>query len=154
MQLVRARARRPDESLVGWMVSFFQPHRGRVALLGSLSLAEIALRTLAPLPLRVLVDGLVRGDRRAALLFGAVGAGLGIQLAHQLVLMVHTQSQTKLAHLIVFDLRSRLFGHLQYLSLTHHQKYPTADAVYRLETDAGCLESLLLRGMFPSVFSA
>jgi ABC-type multidrug transport system fused ATPase/permease subunit len=47
-----------------------------------------------------------------------------------------------------------LFEHLQHLSLGHHQSGSAADAVYRLETDAGCLEHLLLRGLFPALFSA
>jgi ABC-type multidrug transport system fused ATPase/permease subunit len=55
---------------------------------------------------------------------------------------------------MVFNLRSRLFEHFQYLSLSHHANASTADAVYRLDADAGCLEQLVLRGIFPSVFSA
>jgi len=153
---------------VRWTLAFFRPYRGRVAFLGSLSLAEIALRACAPWPLKAIVDHLVGGqatslpvlsrlegpDHRVALLLSIVGAGFVLQLGHELVLLAHTRVQARLAQRMVFDLRSRLFSHLQYLSLTHHTKHSAADAAYRLDADAGCLENLLLRGIFPSVFSA
>jgi ABC-type multidrug transport system fused ATPase/permease subunit len=162
--LVPARSRPP--STLEWTVSFFRPYRHRVALLGLLSLAEIGLRALAPWPLKVVVDHLVgRGtpvpflskivppDRRSTFVLTVVVVGLILQLGHQLVLMLHTRLQARLAQRMVHDLRTRVFTHLQYLSLSHHTKRSTADAVYRLDADAGCLEHLLLRGLFPSVFS-
>jgi ATP-binding cassette, subfamily B, bacterial len=138
-----------------------------VARLGALSLAEIGLRALAPWPLKAIVDLLTRGlpplavvssrivaAHPAALLGGVVAAGLLLQVGHELVLMMHTRVQARLAQRMVFDLRSRLFTHLQYLSVAHHAVGSTADSVYRLDTDAGCLESLLLKGLFPLIFSA
>jgi ATP-binding cassette, subfamily B, bacterial len=132
-----------------------------------LSLAEIGLRALAPWPLKAIVDLLTRGlpplavvssrivaAHPAALLGGVVAAGLLLQVGHELVLMMHTRVQARLAQRMVFDLRSRLFTHLQYLSVAHHAVGSTADSVYRLDTDAGCLESLLLKGLFPLIFSA
>jgi ABC-type multidrug transport system fused ATPase/permease subunit len=112
---------------LGWTLSFFRPYHRRVALLASLSLAEIGLRAALPWPFKAVVE---------------------------LVLMLHTRVQSRLAQDMVFNLRSRLFEHFQYLSLSHHANASTADAVYRLDADAGCLEQLVLRGIFPSVFSA
>jgi ATP-binding cassette, subfamily B, bacterial len=137
-----------------WTLSYFRPYRRAVALLGSLSLAEIALRAMAPWPMKAIIDHLGGANRRAAYLIAIVAAGLALQVGHQLVMLVHTRLQARLAQQMVFDLRSRLFSHFQYLSLSNHTKHPTADAVYRLDADAGCLENLLLRGIFPSVFSA
>jgi ABC-type multidrug transport system fused ATPase/permease subunit len=153
--------------MVRWTLSFLRPYHGRVAALGALSFAEIALRAAAPWPLKVIVDHLLTAGApvpvistrlgttgRVPVLFTVVVIGFALQIGHQVVLMLHTRLQTRVAQRMVFDLRSRLFEHLQYLSLGHHQKGSTADAVYRLETDAGCLEALLLRGLFPLVFSA
>jgi ABC-type multidrug transport system fused ATPase/permease subunit len=148
-------------------LSFFASYRRRVAVLASLSLAEIGLRAVAPWPLKAVVDHLVGEhaslpvlsrivppDHRSAFLLSVVATGLVLQLGHELVLMMHTRVQSKLAQQMVFDVRSQLFTHFQYLSLAHYSKTPTADAVYRLDADAGCLEQLLLRGVFPSFFSA
>jgi ABC-type multidrug transport system fused ATPase/permease subunit len=87
-------------------------------------------------------------------LIAIVVVGVLLQVGHQLVLMVHTRVQARVAQDVVFSLRSRLFEHLQYLSLAHHAKASTADAVCRLDTDAACLDHLLLRALFPTIFSA
>jgi ATP-binding cassette, subfamily B, bacterial len=164
---VSGRSRRQTDSASRWTLSFLRPYRRSVARLGALSLAEIGLRALAPWPLKAIVDLLTRGlpplavvssrivaAHPAALLGGVVAAGLLLQVGHELVLMMHTRVQARLAQRMVFDLRSRLFTHLQYLSVAHHAVGSTADSVYRLDTDAGCLESLLLKGLFPLIFSA
>ena len=162
------RSRRQTDSALPWTLSFLRPYRRAVARLVALSIGEIALRALAPWPLKAIVDFLTRGappvaavprwvDLAAhpiALLGSVVAAGLLLQIGHELVLLAHTRVQARLAQRMVFDLRSRLFTHLQYLSLAHHAVGSTADSVYRLDTDAGCLESLLLKGLFPLVFSA
>jgi ATP-binding cassette, subfamily B, bacterial len=148
-------SKRPGaESTFAWLLAFLRPYRRRAAVLGALSVAEVGLRALTPWPFKMVVDRLVRGDRGALAVFEIVGFGLGVQLAHQFALMLHTRIQSRLAQYMVFDVRSRLFNHLQYLSLSHHGKSSTADSVYRLEADAACAESLLLGALFPSVFSA
>jgi ATP-binding cassette subfamily B protein/subfamily B ATP-binding cassette protein MsbA len=165
--LVLVRRRAFKERILRWTLPFLRASRGPVAALGALSFAEIALRAVAPWPLKAIVDHLLTATAtpvpgistllgttaRVPVLFTVVVTGFALQIGHQLVLMLHTRLQTRVAQRMVFDLRSRLFEHLQYLSLAHHQKGSTADAVYRLETDAGCLEALVLRGLFPLVFS-
>jgi ABC-type multidrug transport system fused ATPase/permease subunit len=148
------------------MVSFLRPYRLHVGHLAVLSLVEIGLRALSPWPLKAIVDGLVASpaaqvpllSRIAAtprqMLLAIVAIGLLIQLGHELVLLLHSRLQARIAQRMVFDLRARLFTHLQYVTLAHHQQTSTADAVFRLETDAGCLENMVLRGLFPVVFSA
>jgi len=142
------------EGVVRWTLSYFGPHRARIAGLAALSIAEIGLRAVGPWPMRAIVDHLSGTPRIESMLMAFVVIGLALQVAHQLVLLVHTRVQSRLAQQIVLDLRTQLFTHFQYLSLAHHTKTPTADAVHRLDADAGCVENLLLRGIFPSVFSA
>jgi ATP-binding cassette subfamily B protein len=168
LELVQVPGRPRVDSTLRWTLGFFVPYRRRVAALAGLSIAEIALRALAPWPLKVIVDRLVARSaapvpvlsrlistsNATATLLGVVAIGVALQLGHELVLLAHTRLQARLAQRIVFDLRARLFTHLQYLSLADHHRMPTADAVYRLDADAGCLENLLLRGLFPLVFSA
>src|SRR3954469_19846030 len=53
--------RRQTDSAARWTLSFVRPYRRGVAALAGLSLAEIALRALAPWPLKAIVDFLTRG---------------------------------------------------------------------------------------------
>jgi ATP-binding cassette subfamily B protein/subfamily B ATP-binding cassette protein MsbA len=164
--LQSAPARRQTDSAVWWTLSFIRPYRRQVSILAGASLAEVALRAGAPWPLKAIVDYLTGGAApvsfvpQAAIwrhplivLWALVAVGFALQLGHELVLMLHTRLQSRLAQRMVFDLRSRLFAHLQYLSLAHHATGTTADSVYRLDADAGCLENLLLKALFPLVFS-
>jgi ATP-binding cassette subfamily B protein/subfamily B ATP-binding cassette protein MsbA len=152
----------------GWILSFARPYRRQIAILACLSTAEVALRALAPWPLKAIIDHiftaaltpvpvvsrLLPHASRTALLVAVVLAGLGLQLAHELVLMLHSRRYTRIAQRMVHDLRTRMFNHLQYLSLSQHMKTSVADRVYRLDSDAAFVENLLLRGLFPLVFSA
>jgi ABC-type multidrug transport system fused ATPase/permease subunit len=140
-----------------------------------LSLAEVGLRVASPWPMKVVVDNVLgdtplspgvetaltpltalaraAGGPRERLLAAVVVLGLLLQGAHQLVMMFHSRLTAHTGHGMVRDLRERLFAHVQALTLSQHAKTPMGDALYRLESDACCLEHLVLRGIFPIVFS-
>jgi ATP-binding cassette subfamily B protein len=164
------------DSILIWILRYLRPYRGRVAALASLSVFEVSLRVLSPWPMKAVVDHVI-GDTpmpawlarvlapaaslvsfvpgpRERLLVSVVLAGLLVQIAHQCVMMLHSRISAATGHQMVRDLRERLFGHLQALSLAHHARTPTGDALYRLESDACCLEHIVLRGLFPIIFSA
>ena len=153
-----------------------RPYGGRIAGLALLSTAEVGLRILSPWPLKAIVDDVlgsgslppsmaawiaplgrlaigVHGDRER-FLAGIVLAGILLQVLHQMVLMYHSRLTASTGQHMVRDLRERLFAHLQALTLAQHARTPSGDQVYRLESDACCLEHLFLRGVFPMVFSA
>jgi ATP-binding cassette, subfamily B, bacterial len=152
-------------TLAGWTLSFLRPYRARVVAIVTLSILEIGLAALAPWPLKAVVDNVLgghplpaaiaaptlalSGGRAAALLVVIVLAGLLLQLTSELVLMAHTQLQVDTGQRIVYDLRRSLLSHLQALSLRHHVAARTADSVYRLETDAYCVNDLVIGGLFP-----
>jgi ATP-binding cassette subfamily B protein len=150
-------------------------YRRSIALLGFLSGAEVALRVLAPWQMKLVVDSVV-GEHplpalaswivwpastvlsgmetaRERMLFAIVLTGLMAQIAHQLVMLAHSRLQSATGHRMVRDLRAQLFAHIQAMSLSQHSAHPSADMLYRLESDASCLEHLVLRGLFPIVFS-
>ena len=164
-----------DDSILRWIFRYLRPHRGRVAALASLSIAEVLLRVLSPWPIKTVIDhvigtapppawlaaGLSPFERafafvdapRERLLVSIVVAGLVVQVAHQTIMMFHTRLTAATGHRMVRDLRERLFGHIQALTIAHHSRTPTGDSLYRLESDACCLEHIVLRGLFPIVFS-
>jgi ATP-binding cassette, subfamily B, bacterial len=68
-------------------------------------------------------------------------------------MMFHSRLTSGTGHRMVRDLRERVFAHLQAVTLSQHGRMPTGDLLYRLEADACCLEHLVMRGLFPIVFS-
>ncbi len=152
-------------NVVSWTLGFLRPYRGRAAAILALSLLEIGLAALAPWPLKVIVDYVLSGlplpaalavitpsavaGSAAALLVVVVLAGLLIQVANEVVRMIHTQMQVGVAQRVVYTLRSKLLAHLQALPLRHHLLTPTADSVYRLDADAHCVDDLIIGGVFP-----
>ena len=150
---------------IAWTLSFLRPYRTRVALISLLATIEIGLVALAPWPLKAVVDNVLGGQPLPpalaepvtavvggsvfGLLLLVVIAGLILQIASEVVLMIHTQLQVDAGQRIVYDLRARLLSHLQALGLRHHVHSKTADSVYRLEADAYCVNDLVMGGFFP-----
>ena len=154
-----------DTPLVPWMLSFLRPHRGRVTLLAVLLLAEIALGAMQPWVLAIAIDHAIGGKpfrpsiqpivesltqgRMYELLVLVVVAGIALQVINQLVSAYGTQVQVETGQHMVYDLRYRLFDHLQALGLHHHITTSTSDAVYRVDVDAYAIENLVMSGIFP-----
>jgi len=161
-------ARNPSsQSLLVWTLSCLRPHRKHVALLVVLLLLEIGLGALQPWPFKIVIDYALSADRHPlpeplahwlALLHGGnlvgllvifVVAGVLLQVTNQLVSAYATQVQVDVGQRMVYDLRYRLFGHLQALGLHHHVTTSTGDAVYRVDVDAYAIENLVMSGLFP-----
>ncbi|PYR62285.1 MAG: ABC transporter ATP-binding protein [Acidobacteria bacterium] len=153
-----------ETSLFAWIGSYMRPYRGRLALLALVSLVEVGLGALTPWPLEIVVDNVLGtrplphwmavalgpvAGRTAALLAVVLLAGLLIQVLDELVSMAHTQIQVETGQRMVYDLRARLFAHLQALSMRHHTSVSAGDAVYRLDADAYCIENVVMSGVFP-----
>jgi ATP-binding cassette subfamily B protein/subfamily B ATP-binding cassette protein MsbA len=156
--------------LFRWILSYARPYRARLAVLAGLSLIEVGLGALTPWPIAIVVDNVLeRHPWPAALgralppvsafnpvvLLGAVIlVQLAIELFDQFVSMAHTQVQVDTGQRMVYDLRARLFAHLQALDMRHHTSVSAGDAVYRLDSDAYCLENLVMTGVFPLASAA
>jgi ATP-binding cassette subfamily B protein/subfamily B ATP-binding cassette protein MsbA len=158
--------RRP---LIPWALSFLAPYRGRVILLAALQLVQIALGALEPWTLKIVVDYVlssapmpepygrwltdVTGGNMVTLLMIFVVAGVVLQIGHQLCSAWGTQVQVDTGQRMVYDLRYKLFAHLESLGLHHHITTSTGDAVYRVDVDSYSLENLAMSGFFPLVTS-
>jgi ATP-binding cassette subfamily B protein len=157
-------------SVTAWTLAFLRPYRKLAAAVVGLSILEIGLVALAPWPLKVIVDHVLSGlplpevlaaitpaavaSSAVALLVAVVLVGLLIQLAGEMVRMIHTQMQTRIAQGVVYTLRRELLSHLQALPLRHHLVTPTADSVYRVDADAYCVNDLVMGGFFPLLVAA
>ncbi len=154
-----------DTSLVRWISSYMRPYRWRLVLLGVLSLAEVGLGALTPWTMKLVVDNVLTshplphwiaavttplgGTHAAALLGFILVAGLLLQVINEFVSMVHTQVQVDTGQRMVYDLRAKLFAHLQAMDMRHHTSVSAGDAVYRIDADAYCVDNLVMTGIFP-----
>src|SRR5207302_2063580 len=55
---------------------------------------------------------------------------------------------------LVLDFRSRLFRHVQRLSLLYHDRTATGDSLYRIQSDAAAMQYVVISGLVPFVTSA
>ena len=156
--------------IFSWSLSFLRPYRVRVIAIVLLAMVEIGLAALAPWPMKAIVDNvfggrpfpgplatvadtLTNGSVESLLILVAL-SGLGLQLLLEVVRGAHTQFAVDTGQRIVYDLRARLLTHLQALPLRHHVLGRTADSVYRLESDAYCVNDLVIGGVFPLTTAA
>ncbi len=158
--------------LLPWMLSFLRPYRPSAVLLAVLLILQIVLGALQPWPLKLVIDNILNSDEHpfpeplaswmqavtGGSLLGAlvvvVMGGVLLQVINQFVTAWAMQVQVGTGQRMVYDLRGRLFQHLQALGLHHHITRNTGDAVYRIDVDAYAIENLVMSGLFPLVTSA
>ncbi len=159
-----------DSGLLAWMAPYLRPYRRQFALLSALLGAEVLLGVLHPWPLAIVLDyvlvgeplpeaiagwvGRVTFDSRVVLLVTVVLVGAALGILNQLVTLQATQVQVSTGQRLVYDLRYRLFQHLQALGLYHHVTRNTGDAVYRIDADSYAIDNLVMNGIFPLVTSS
>ena len=158
------------ESLSAWMAPFLRLHRGQLGVLGGLLFFEVVLGALQPWPLAFVLDYVLTGrplpgflaerigpadvDTRIMLLVVVALIGVALAFANQLVTFKATQVQVQTGQRLVYDLRYRLFQHLQRLRLHHHVTTNTGDAVYRIDVDSYAIDNLVMSGLFPLATSS
>ena len=76
-------------------------------------------------------------------------SGVVLQLLNELAAAFGTRTQVDTGQRMVYDLRGRLFQHLQALGLHHHITTNTGDAVYRIDVDSYAIENLVMSGIIP-----
>ena len=158
-----------NASLLRWMAPYLRPYRGRLGLLGGLLFLEVVLGALQPWPLAFVLDYVLTGrplpdflaarvgpvdvDTRVLLLIVVALLGVALAFANQLVTFKATQVQVRTGQGLVYDLRYKLFQHLQRLGLHHHVTTNTGDAVYRIDVDSYSIDNLVMSGIFPLLTS-
>ena len=154
-----------EQHLLPWVLSFLRPYRGRLALFSVLLLFQVALGVLQPWPLAIVLDYVLAGralpsavagwvtwvtqGSRVTLLVMVVVVGVVLNLVNQFVTLHAVQLQMWTGQRLVYDLRYKLFQHLQSLGLHHHVTTNTGDAVYRIDVDAYSIDNLVMSGLFP-----
>jgi ATP-binding cassette, subfamily B, bacterial len=149
----RYRERRySDRTVLRRMLREAWPFRRQVGGLFLLSLLSTPLTLLIPIPLAVTVDTVLGSDplpgflgaltpaaierSDTAPLVAAAAMFVLIALLTQLQSMATLVLQASTGERMMLDVRSRLFRHLQRLSLAYHDTRGTSDSTYRIQYDA------------------
>jgi ATP-binding cassette subfamily B protein len=133
-----------------------------------LSLLATPLALLVPVPLKLTVDCVI-GDKplpavvrallparmsvapeTAALLFVA-GLVITIVLLTQIHQTAVNLLKTYVGEKLVIGFRSRLFRHVQQLSLTYHDRRGTSDSIYRIQYDAMSIQMIVVESVIPLI---
>ena len=133
-------------------MSFFRPHRWRVAQTLFFMFFSSALALPGPLIWRRLINGMThdprlpQSDQLHLLMFSAL-AILALSVTGSLVGLATSYLMTVLGQRLLFDLRHTLYRHLQRLSLRYYQSRQTGRIISRLLYDVDTLQSLATGGV-------
>lgn len=135
-----------------------------------LGLLATPLGLLAPLPLKIAIDSAIgthpmprfisrvlpasSARSPAAVLAIAIVLLLGVAALENLFALANSFLRTWTAEKLLLDFRTRLFSHLQRLSLAYHDTKGTTDSVYRIQYDTASMQYLAIDGLGPFVTSA
>ncbi len=138
-------------------------HAGRLALAVSEVLLISAFEVLKPWPLKIVIDNVLSGARPqlawlqtmkpAALLPVACLGLIVLYLALSLFQVSNNYLTISIGQRMVNDLRSRLFEHLQRLSLAFHRRREVGDLMMRINYDTFAVQTIAMNGMFPILSS-
>ena len=144
-----------------------RPYWLHVCIYLLLSLLATPLALLIPLPLKLGVDNLLEGrplpQWTQSILPGGAAASDGVLLLFIVAMVMVIAVLTQAHHLImamlklyvgeklVIDFRSRLFRHVQQLSLTYHDRQGTSDSNYRIQYDAMSIQNVVIESIIPLI---
>lgn len=164
-----ARTRPSDVGLYWRLLREARPYWLRLGSLLVVSLTSAPLALLAPVPLKMAVDsvlgthappGLVAALLPAGLshppaIVLAVAAGLliAVSILKQLQELAVTLLRADTGEKLLLAFRTRLFRHVQRLSLGYHDIAGPADAIYRIQSDARAIQALVIDDLVPIITS-
>ncbi len=145
------------------------PQWWELLVIGLLMLVGIAAGLLAPWPLKLIVDNVLRreplpdaiawfrafpgaGSERGLLAWLA-GATVGLFLLRRLITIVKNYVQAGAGNRMVYGLATDLFDHLQRRSLVFHNQHRTGDLIRRITADTSCVRELVMHVFLPLLTS-
>ena len=126
--------------------SLIGPYRRQIAIASLLLLVITAIDMTFPEIIRWVIDfGLQSSQKTFLLLAAAFLVGLGIVKA---LVSYREQYLTEwIAHHVAFDLRNRLYDHIQRLSFKYHDHMPTGQLISRVIEDVRALQNFSGHGL-------
>ena len=139
------------------VATLLRPYRGTVALILVATGVDTAMGLAAPWPLKIILDNVIQDHKPAAWL-AAVAAWLpgtpvvrlaalagiftvAIAAVGALASYVDNYFTESLGQWIAYDLRVRLYNHLEHLSLAYYDTHPTGTLISTLSDDIDTIQS-------------
>ena len=135
-----------------------------------LTLLEIPLALLLPVPIKIEVDSVLGSHPLPWFLTPLIPAGsehsiafllifpaallITIALFNQLQALTTMVLYTYIGEKLVLRFRAKVFLHMERLSLSYHDRKSSSESVYRLQNDASALSSVVLDGLVPFTTAA
>jgi ATP-binding cassette, subfamily B, bacterial len=154
-----AQARVPWSEWREHFLSVLRPYTLPLVLAHLAMLLDALLTVLRPWPLKLVIDRVIaqRHSRvplmghwldgltldRMHVLYGACAVTLLIALGTGLSTLYYTRAMGWIGEHFTFDLRRRLFAHMQRLSLRFHDRQRTGDLTTRLSSDINAIDDLI-----------
>jgi len=140
------RLRITDRRMLGWFVQQLGPHWRKV-LVGATAMVLGSLAGLAPpyITGRLIVDGVMR-DQQYHLLPQYIGLLIGALFAATFLNAIRMNVMHILGQRFVYDLRVKLYEHLQRLSLSYFESNETGDIMSRVSNDVNTVEDMVVHG--------
>ena len=129
-----------------------------------LTLAGVGLAALAPWPLKIIVDYLLRNEPVpeqldwlgflfampvTSSLIVLVGATLIVFASTQAIRIIQTYIERGVGDRMMYNLAADIFNRTQHLSLRYHDRQRTGDLVRRITSDTQCVRDLMLGVAIP-----
>ena len=120
----------------------FRPYRGRLLAVVALIVTSASLGMISPFLLRDVLDQAIP-ERDTALLTGLVAGMIGIAIATQVLGVGQTWLSNLVGQRVMHDLRTRVYRHLQRLSLAFFTRTRTGEVQSRIANDIGGVETVV-----------
>src|SRR3954462_312202 len=125
---------RIDRRTVGRVLRFAGPHKALIAVFLVVTVVDAAMVVVTPLLVqRIVDDGILTGDRALVALLALAMAG--VALISGLLTVGEGWFSSRIGEGLIFDLRTRVFGHVQRQSLAFFTRTQTGALVSRLNND-------------------
>ena len=145
------------------VLRYLRPYRGAFVLaIGQVVLLSL-LEVLKPWPLKLVIDYVLprrvppwpalHGLSPSALLVVAAAGLIVIYGALGALSVFNNFTTISIGQGMVNDLRSRVYQHLQRLSLSFHSRAAVGDLIYRVTADTYAIQTLAMNGIFPVLAS-
>src|SRR5580698_3520502 len=131
--------------LRGRILALFRPYRWRIVLVLAVIVVSSVLSVIGALLIKVMFDKALfpRGGPNVRLLIELVAALIAIPLLTGVLNIVQTYYTNWVGNRVLRDLRDRLFGHLERLSLAFFTATRTGEVQSRLANDVGGVQDTI-----------
>src|ERR671925_944416 len=132
----------PARSTLRRIRPLFRPYRARLLAVVALIVTSAGLGMISPFLLRDVLDQAIP-QRDTALLTALVGGMIGIAIATQVLGVGQTWLSNLVGQRVMHDLRTRVYRHLQRLSLAFFTRTRTGEVQSRIANDIGGVETVV-----------